>query len=91
MCVASTVATSVCVGLLESTCAGEWEGLVRQKSRERIFDQPHPHCTSSTKFSVIRDKMASKEEVAQLKKVVQELRKGQLDILIRLEVFFICL
>ena len=30
--------------------------------------------------------MASKEEVAQLKKTVQELRKGQLDILIRLEV-----
>ena len=30
--------------------------------------------------------MASREEFAQLKKTVQELRKGQLDILIRLEV-----
>jgi len=30
--------------------------------------------------------MASREEDVQLKKTVQELRKGQLDILIRLEV-----
>jgi len=30
--------------------------------------------------------MASKEEVAQLKKTLQELRRGQLEILIRLEV-----
>lgn len=30
--------------------------------------------------------MASKEEIAQLKKTVKELRKGQLEILLRLEV-----
>lgn len=34
-----------------------------------------------------KESMASKEDFQQLKKAVQELRKGQLDILIRLEVF----